>query len=362
MAGLRIGVDARPLGTPATGIGRYLSALLAHLSRTDHEFILYSDRELASVTDFTVRNGQTSGALRSTLFAQTRFPVWAHKDRLDLFWSPRHHLPLLLSPTTPSVVTIHDLVWKRLPQSMAPFGALAERLLMPPSIHRSAAIIAPSRATAGDIATFFPSAASKIHIVPLASSLAAIQPRGTSARTPFMLCVGTLEPRKNFTRVVEAFEKSVLTGDYPHELLIAGNEGWKNEELLQRVRAAGPRVRLLGRVDDSDLASLYAAADFVLAPSLYEGFCLPILEAMSFGKPVITSNTSSMPEVAGDAALLVDPTSTQAIADAMETLLRDRSLHRELSQRALAVAGRYSWERCAEETLAVLEAAAAARH
>lgn len=360
---MRIAVDARPLCWPHNGIGRYLRTLLQQLAGSRHEWLLYSHRPLTlppAVHPLKLRAGQVTGRSASTLFAQTVFPRWARQDQADLFWSPRHHLPLVLTDV-PGVVTVHDMVWRRAPETMARFAPLLERLLMPASLRRARAVITPSEATARDVVDYDPALADRIHVVPLASAL--IRSDATAAPRvagPYMLFVGTLEPRKNLARTLNAFERLVAESSIPHRLVIAGGSGWKSETLHERLRGAptGGRTDYLGEVSDEELSALYEHCDFVVAPSLYEGFGLQILEAFSFGKPVISANVSSMPEVTGDAGLLVDPEDEDSIADAIRRLCRDRDLRDRLAARAGSRGRNYSWERTAAATLAIFESAA----
>jgi glycosyltransferase involved in cell wall biosynthesis len=291
----------------------------------------------------------------NALHAQAAFPAWARHDRINIFWSPRHHLPLLSG--RPAVVTIHDMVWKRHGQTMVRLGRMIEQLLMPLSLRRAQAVIAVSHATAADIVAFYPEIEDKIVVVPEATSLQDITPGSQELPAqPYMLFVGTMEPRKNLNAVLDAYRLLLDSGVTTHRLVVAGNPGWKNAEIhlkLQR-EPFTTNVDLCGKVSDEHLVALYRGADFVVAPSLYEGFGLVVLEAMAFGKPVITADTSSLPEVAGDAALLVDPTSLQAIEIAMRALIENRDLHERLSRDGIERARQFSWERAAEDTLNVL--------
>ncbi|MHB9091611.1 MAG: glycosyltransferase family 4 protein, partial [Chloroflexota bacterium] len=176
---------------------------------------------------------------------------------------------------------------------------------------------------------------------------------------PFILTVGTLEPRKNIVRLLEAFAAVRRTG-LSTCLVHVGPRGWLYEEVYARVNQLelGNSVRFLGRVPIDDLVGLYNAAAVFAYPSLYEGFGLPPLEAMACGCPVVTSNTSSLPEVVGDAGLTVDPLSVPQLVDAISTVLVDRSLADDLRHRGLARGKTFSWERCARETVAVYRRAA----
>jgi len=355
---LRIGVDARPLTAPTTGIGRYTKEILQRLATSRHELHLYSHRtpEVA-IPQTHVVAGRLQRNQLSSLYAQVHFPVWARRDRIDVFWSPRHHLPLASS--VPAVVTVHDLVWRKAPESMIALGRTLERALMPPSLRRARAVIAVSEATRADLLTFMPDIERKVSVVPEAAFTPDAAP-AQPLRSSTILFVGTFEPRKNIPCILRAFARLIASGTRSHQLVLAGNPGWKqNVSGLIEELGLSDRVHVVGRQSQTDLERLYIACDFLVMPSLYEGFALPILEAMTFGKPVITSNISSMPEVAGDAALLVDPNSDEQIAAAMRHLIEDDDLYRTLSARARPQAARFSWDQAAADTLRVIEAAVA---
>lgn len=362
---LRIGVDARPLSIPATGIGRYCRELLCRLIDSPHEWFLYSNspilEALPVAKNLSIRHGKVSRRLLSTPYAQAVFPVWARRDQLDLFWSPRHHLPIGLPPAMKKVLTIHDLVWMEYPETMSRFGRLLERALTPRSIRGSAQIICPSLSTARDVALRFDVPPQRLQTIPLAGFIESADVQHLSSsplkeQKPYILCVGTLEPRKNLKYSLQAFANLVHQGACQHQLCLIGAKGW-GEDIKQLVRdlRLEERVSVLGRLSDSELCQWYAHADIFLMPSLYEGFGLPLLEAMGFGVPVITSNSSSMPEVAGEGGLLVNPQSVADIQRAIATLCSDTQLRSALSVKARKIAGLYSWDKTAEQTLSVLE-------
>ena len=359
---LRVAVDARPLASPLAGIGRYTLEIVSRLINAGVDCFLYSYHPIrfdAHSHNVRIRSASKTYPLVSTPFAQTVFSHWAKCDGIDVFWSPRHHLPLV-QRTAPSVVTVHDLVWKAQPRTMIRMGRLTEQILMPPSLRKAARVITDSASTADELKNHFPNVAGKIRVVPLAPTYFDAAETAPTSGDDFILFVGTIEPRKNLPRLIEAYRLLRAGGTTTHRLVIAGGQGWKDATIVQNLQSedVAPYVDVLGRVSDAQLASLYARCAYLVLPSLYEGFGLPILEAMAFGKPVITSNLSSMPEVAGDAALLVDPLNVQDLSRSMALLLDDRKLYCELSRRARAHANRFTWDRTAQETLAVLEEAA----
>jgi len=361
---LKIGVDARPLSYQLTGIGVYLRYLLDELQKIDdrNDYYLISNGPI-QYTLMNPRWTKLSGHFRykfvSTFWMQFNVPPLAHKLSFDLFWASRHHLPLLLPKEIKTVVTVHDVVNRSYPETMALPNLLVERLLMKLSLNRSEEIIADSRSTAADIREQFGISAGKLHTIHLGTPLflervKRDQGQGGTVPRRYFLFVGTLDPRKNFERLFKAFEmlKPLRRGLH---LVIVGGEGWKNKKFRKMVQMhpLKTQIHMTGYLPRDQLASYYENAICLMFPSLYEGFGLPILEAMSCGAPVITSDTSSMPEVAGDAALLVNPYDIPSIADAMKRLMSDKALREHLIRSGLKRVKHFSWKRCAEETLRI---------
>ena len=367
---MRIAVDARPLAVPKTGIGRYLTELLPRMLRqAAHEWFLYGPQPFwetqASSAEMhpTALGGLSNVVVRTPdlmqeLHAQVLFPRWAALDRADVFWSPRHRVPMRMP--TPTVVTVHDLVWKYAPETMRPLGYVLERATMPRSIARASRVITVSRATKCSIKRYFPEAANKTTVVHEGSFAAALETPAVRTARPFGLFVGTVEPRKNLQRLLTAFAR--IKDEVDHDLHLVGGRGWRMPKPSALIRANGleSRVHDFGPLEDAELLRQYANCDFVALPSLYEGFGLPIIEAMTFGKPVLTGNTSAMPETAGDAGLLVDPTCTDDIARGLKRMMTDTALRSRLAAAARQRAGSFSWNSAAAETIRVIESAAAA--
>ncbi len=287
----------------------------------------------------------------------------------DVLFVPAHVLPLV-HPRA-SVVTVHDLGYLSYPEAHTP----ADRRYLDWSTRwnarQAAAVLADSQATKADLVRAYGARANKIHVIYLGRDdslkqvtnplrLAAVKAKYDLAHR-YLLYVGTLQPRKNLARMVEAFERLCSRPQMADvQLVLAGKQGWLYDALFAQVSRAGlgDRVVFPGYIPDKDLPALLSAATAFVFPSLYEGFGLPVLEAGGCGVPVITSNTSSLPEVAGDAALLVDPHDVDAIAEAMYRIVTDRELAAELARRGHENVKRFSWEKCASETLAVLESVA----
>ena len=235
---------------------------------------------------------------------------------------------------------------------------------MPDAIRLADRIMADSHSTADALANEFSWAKDRIRVVHLgATSL----PEAKSFETlgvleidrPYFLFVGTLEPRKNLRRLLEAYASLDDTIRKQTLLVVAGGKGWGNVDLVSLVQLLGlsESVRLTGYVSEEQLSTLYAHARFLAMPSLYEGFGLPLVEAMSFGVPVLTSSCSSLPEVAGDAGILVDPYNTNALALGLLQMLKDDALRNELAVRAKVNAARFSWKKAAKEAMEIFNEA-----
>jgi glycosyltransferase involved in cell wall biosynthesis len=229
------------------------------------------------------------------------------------------------------------------------------------AVRRADAIVTPSRTTAEDLLSRTAVDPSKLYVVPLAASLPAGKLDADDVlarlkiRGPYVLFVGTLEPRKNLVRLVRAYRRVAAEG-FPHALVLAGPLGWHHESLMRELALQGPgEIIMTGEISADELDAVYRAADVFAYPSLYEGFGLPVLEALVRGIPTVASNTSAVPEVSGDAALGVDPRSVRSIAQAISSLMSDVDLADRMAARARAQAQRFSWDETARLTLQVYE-------
>jgi glycosyltransferase involved in cell wall biosynthesis len=264
------------------------------------------------------------------------------------------------------VVTIHDVIPLVLPGAFPTRHRLVLATAFARIRRQADMVIVPSYAAAEDVVRYLKVERERIVVIPMGceprfrpivqSARAATLRRRYALPERYVLFVGTLEPRKNVEALLQAFAS--LLGEKPHDdlkLVVAGGKGWGGIDLQAKVEALklGDRVIFTGFVNDDDLPDLYRGALMFVYPSLYEGFGLPILEAMACGTPVITSNRSSLPEVAGDAALLIDPTRPEELAAAMTSLLCDGTLRQELRSKGFIRAGEFTWEAVAQKTMAI---------
>ena len=286
------------------------------------------------------------------LWTHLRFAAALWRDRPDLTWVPAHTLPVLFPGR--AAVTVHDLGYRLFPQAHPPRQRLYLDLTTRYSAARASVVLADSRATADDLMRFYGTPAAKIRVVypgvdapPIGDAAAARRKYGLPER--YFLFLGTLQPRKNIARLVQAYQRwRAAHPDDPAALVLAGGQGWLYDPAWT---AGADGVILPGYVDDADKGALYAGALALVFPSLYEGFGFPVLEAMHSGTPVICSNTSSLPELAGDAALLVDPLDVEAIAGAMAALSDDEALRASLRAKGAEQARKFTWDAAARAAL-----------
>ena len=265
------------------------------------------------------------------------------------------------------VVTVHDLAFEYFPKLFPRSWRALYKLGLRAAVKRADAIVTPSRNTAEDVLSRTDVDPRKLHVVPLASSLptGALDADEVLARlkipSPFVLFVGTLEPRKNLVRLVRAYRRVAANG-LPHALVLVGPLGWHHESLMRELALQGPgEILMTGVLSDDELDAVYRAADVFVYPSLYEGFGLPVVEAMARGVPTVTSTTSAVPEVAGDATIGINPRSVREISHAIESLLADVDLADRRAARGRAQADRFSWDETARLTLAVYDGVVGAK-
>jgi len=382
---MNICLDLSPVVHQKAGLASYARELTAQLIQIDAGIswsAFHYDRHppvpLPAPLDALPRYGVPWGAYRWRLTTAFRHFLGLSMDRffagVDLFHATEHLLPRFSSVRT--VFTLHDLIFLFHPETHKPLNRWFLTLMMPRFLRVADAVIAVSECTKRDAIRFYGIPEEKITVIYEGvnprfrpadpEAIAAVRAR-YSLPEHFILYVGTIEPRKNLAALLEAFHHLLATCSLrpaPCDLLpatcdlrlvIVGKRGWLYEGFFHRLRELGleDRVIFTGYVPDEDLPAIYSAADLFVFPSLYEGFGLPVLEAMACGTPVVCSDTSSLPEVAGDTALLVDPTDVRALAAAMERALTDEHLRAEIRARGLGRAGHFTWEKAARGTLEV---------
>ena len=387
---VRIGIDITSAVRQGAGIGRFTRELIRALLSLDspHEYILFAatgglprsitEPRLAYVTQpaiarhlqFAICNLQfLSDDWLHRIWHRARLPIpiEAAIGRVDLFHEPDFVLPPTL-PRTPTVLTVHDLTFVRDPESAFPRLRRYLNRVVPRSVARATHVLADSAATKNDLVELFHTSPDKITVLyggvdarfaPVRDPerLAAVRAKYNIGLDPFILGIGTIQPRKNYKRLIQAFCHSPTSPRSLRlsNLVIVGGKGWLYDDIFAEVKRLGLEGCVLfpGFVDDDDLPALYSAADVLAFPSIYEGFGLPILEAMACGTPVVTSVTSSLPELAGDAALLVEPTDVDAIAAALRRLLQEADLRRRLVAAGFDQARKFTWEKAAAQLLEI---------
>lgn len=387
MAGRRYILDARTTTAHFPGICRYVrnlaQALVPLLEADERLLLLHNQADPTAWDPTSLASPQVEIIPTSVspfaLAQQWQIPQLLRARRHQLSATrqqPLYHSPYYLMPYrpgVPTVLTVYDLIAMLHPQAVSRRARLLFRITTRLALRTSQHVIAISEATRQDLLAHFPLPRRRVTTIPLAAA-PRFQPQSATAIARlrrqyalperYLLYLGINKPHKNLVRLIEAYAKlhRSLSTAHPPPLIIAGAWDERYPQPRQRVDAlnlAGA-VRFLGRVSDADLPALYSGATLFVFPSQYEGFGLPVLEAMACGAPVACSDTSSLPEVAGEAALLFDPADVDAIAAAMQRPLRDENLRRVLAQHSLQQARRFSWPRTAEETLACYRSVASA--
>jgi glycosyltransferase involved in cell wall biosynthesis len=274
------------------------------------------------------------------------------------FWpSP----PLRRRRAPPTTFYVHDLAFKVRPAEVPWQQRAYLGRVLAPALRGAVSVVTPSEATRRDLLASFPMPGleARVHLVPEGRSLDGVEPAADlpdGLAPGFLLAVGTIEPRKNYPRLLQAYRRLKQRG-VTADLVVVGRTGWAYGSALDDLRAE-PNVRLLGHVSDGTLRRLYQSAAVLAFPSLYEGFGLPLLEAMAEGLPAVVGDAGALPELAGGAALLVDPNDTESIADGLERVLTDTELQQRLSRLGRERAAGFAWESAAEQLLSLMRASA----
>jgi glycosyltransferase involved in cell wall biosynthesis len=377
---MRIGIDCSLVPGNRTGIGQYCHQLVHALSRVDHDnqYLLYPafyytfhphyrQASLPQTANMRVAFQQLSPFLLRVL-RHSRSPWFIRElllGQVDIVHGTSFSAPRLRNRHKRLIMTIYDLSFLVHPEFHREENVRHALQGTREAISRADAIIAISHATRQELIDRLNAPADRIVVTQLAAGSQYVRIEDSRRKTQvrekyqlppdFILCVGSIEPRKNIARLLEAYARLTSALQKDVQLVIAGGTGWLNTDIYLTVCRLGleTRVHFIGYVEENDLPVVYSLAEVFVYPSLYEGFGLPVLEAMQCGVPVLTSTVSSLPEVAGDAALLVTPTEVDDISQGLRRLLENADLRAEVRARGYQRAREFSWERCARETLAV---------
>jgi len=396
---MRIGIDCRTILNPGygenAGVGHYTFYLVSNLLKIDkdNQYVLFFDNLLSRSAAEEVIAGAVNVKINFFPFHRYKHYLpfaFSHllvssaieKEKLDIFHSPAYTLPLAYRGK--SVVTVHDLSIYRNPEWFAKKTLIgknfSEKMLVPQSLKKAKKIIAVSQHTKKDIQDIFKISSKKIKVIYEGVELRKLPEKEEAVcglenkicfddlavkyglRENYILFLGTLEPRKNIEALVNAFcflakEDTKFASRY--QLILAGAKGWKYEKIFQAINECQKKlknktsIKYIGYIPAKEKFTLMKYATCFVFPSLYEGFGLPVLESLSLGVPTITSNLSSLPEITGKAAILIDPRKPDSIANALRDILSNEKLRERLSRDGVNQAKKFSWERCAKETLAV---------
>ncbi|MEA3459784.1 MAG: glycosyltransferase family 1 protein [Chloroflexota bacterium] len=376
---MRIGIDCTAAVHQRAGIGRYTRELVEALARLDrrNQYVLFVAGKpvpgspalgLSQVLEnnFRLRSVPLSDRVLAILWHRfgLPLPVEAFIGKVDIFHSPDFVLPPTRART---ILTVHDLSFLRVPECFDANLRIYLEEAVPRSVRRADLVLADSESTKRDLVGLLDANPAMVKVVypgvderfcPIANEVVLEEVRkryGLPQR--FVLSLGTLQPRKNFPRLIEAYSL-LVTHHASLKLVIVGGKGWFYDEIFAKVRELGLEGRVIfpGFIAEEDLPALYSLAELLVFPSLYEGFGLPPLEAMACGVPVVTSNTSSLPEVVGDAGLMVQPTDVEGLAEAMGRALEDRALRGRMIEKGLRRARKFTWEKSARQLLGIYNA------
>lgn len=359
-----IAIDYTPAYEQGAGIGRYVRELISALARQDtttpYRLFVSGAAKLPPPVgaNFSWKPTRLNPTWLARIWHRARLPlpVETFTGKVDLY----HATDFVLPPTRArSILTVHDLSFIRVPEAASPSLRAYLNAVVPRSIARADHVLADSQATKDDIVHFYGILPEKITVLLSGvdarfqktnsdSLLVTTRSKYKIGERPYILSVGTVQPRKNYGRLIEALARLREQG-FDISLVIVGGRGWLEDPIYETMRKTGMQdyVHFTGFADEADLPVLYSGAACVAFPSLYEGFGFPVLEGMACGVPVMTSNISSLPEVSGDAALMVDPYDIEAITDTLARLLNDSALRQSLIAKGYERAKMFTWEAAA---------------
>jgi glycosyltransferase involved in cell wall biosynthesis len=363
---MKIGICSDILRNQKTGVEKYTEELVLNLCREFPQEDFYLIRQEGQRDRFDglkILETRKRPRFFGSRFIYSLMAPPGMFSGFDLVHCPTHEAPFFRKQKNKTIMTIHDLTPLVLPAAQKFNRVFYFKYFLKPLLERFDHIIADSFSTKNDLMKFFGIPESKISAVPLGYDFI-FRPQSPDPailqkyrqQPGYLFFMGTVEPRKNIVRLLEAFQ--IIKEKIDGRLVIAGGLGWKYKKILEKIQKE-PGVDFLGYVPDEDLVALYNGASVFIYPSLYEGFGLPVLEAMACGKPVVTSDNSSLPEITGSAALLVNPLDVRKMAEVILELFLNRDLQAELSEKARQRAASFSWVRTARETFRVYEAVVA---
>jgi glycosyltransferase involved in cell wall biosynthesis len=365
----RIAIDYTPAYEQGGGIGRYVrelvSALARHDTQTDYRLFVSGTGQKPLPPNpgpnFAWRTTTMTPQWFARVWHRARvpLPVETFTGRVNLYHATDFVLPPTL-PRTRTLLTVHDLSFVRVPETASPSLKKYLDTVVPRSVAHADHVLADSQATKDDLVALYGVAEQKVTVllsgvdprfarVDVTDLMPALRAKYHIGDRPYIFSVGTVQPRKNYPRLIRALAALRAEG-HDIGLVIAGGRGWLDDPIYSAIRSntLAQYVHLIGFADDEDLPALYSGATAFAFPSLYEGFGLPILEAFGCGTPVVTANVSSLPEVAGDTALMIDPTDTEALTDALRQLLQDSALRQRLIIGGLERVKQFSWDAAAQ--------------
>jgi glycosyltransferase involved in cell wall biosynthesis len=363
---LRIAILADPLDRQYAGVHIYTRELIRAMAAMEHphEIILIRPEkkgDIEGVTEWVVPILPIPGHQSLRLFVQ--IPLLLRRRKVDIVLEPAHFGPFNLPKRIKRITFIHDLTPLLFPEMHTFHGQLLQKIFLPGILRRADHVLVNSAYTQSDLISHFPFCRNK-STVTLLGKEALFKPdhrpeilEKYQIKKPYFLYTGTIEPRKNLLTLLKAFHGFKEQTGLPHQLVWVGKSGWKNKEIFEAIQSSPFRKNIVqtGYVLREELPALYSQAEVFVYPSLYEGFGLPILEAMACGAPVITSNTSSMPEVGGEAALYIDPLDHKALLSHLINLTGNREFHQEKVATSLQQAARFDWANTARKSLQVME-------
>ncbi|MBE9492502.1 MAG: glycosyltransferase family 4 protein [Bacteroidetes bacterium] len=353
---MRIAILADPIDNQQAGIHHYTIEFLSKLAhiKTENEYsiIRLSEKNpIHGIDQVVIKNYPWIPGYKA-LRMFFLLPLLLTKMKFDVVVEPAHFGPFNLPKRIRRVTVIHDMTPVYFPHYHRIHSQLLQRIFLKDILKRADLIIANSQNTKKDIVKYVPSASFKVYPIYLGKDDSFSKKEDPAVLKkynldqPFFLYVGTIEPRKNLLTLLEAFRQFKSVGEYPHYLVIVGQKGWKTKTFFSKLSKHPNKdhIRILGYVAREDLPVLYSSAQSFILPSYYEGFGMPLLEAMSCGAPCIISHNSSLPEIGGNAALKFDPENPAELAMLMKDISDDEALRKERSSESLLQSKKFSWE------------------